>query len=238
MRREYRKSRDPLRKRRSSRFGFKLKMDLPFLDSHYSHSRGCSARYVMHCLLPYINSNYSFCNQGSTLSRQPGTARATPLAQTPHNAASVYSLPPPSQPRQLISARAERLTPDAPNDDEDALTVGGGAQVPHVWPNFTDLVLSPTGRWPGIAPQSSQVHSLLTETNTQQTPFLLCWHYAFPPPGQYRAQVMRAALIRAAIVLNQTEIHDRLRAEKDYADILGSSVRFQADFGIESLGIR
>lgn len=192
----------------------------------------------MHRLLPYINSNYSFCNQGSTLPRQPGTARATPLAQTPRNAASVYSLPPPSQPRQLISARAERLTPDAPNDDEDALTVGGGAQVPHVWPNFTDLVLSPTGRWPGIAPQSSQVHSLLTETNTQQTPFLLCWHYAFPPPGQYRAQVMRAALIRAAIVLNQTEIRDRLRAEKDYTDILGSSVRFQADFGIESLGIR
>ena len=65
---------------------------------------------------------------------------------------------------------------------------------------------------------------MLTETNTHQTPFVMCWLGAFPTPGPRHAELMRKALLRAAMALDYKEIHRRLLNEQDYADILGSSV--------------
>ena len=95
---------------------------------------------------------------------------------------------------------------------------------PPAWPAFTDTVFNSSGKFVGITYQSLQIHKLLMETNTHHTPFVLCWDYAFPPPGPFRSSIMRNALLRAAAALNYREIGDRLHAEPDYVDVLGSSI--------------
>ena len=62
------------------------------------------------------------------------------------------------------------------------------------------------------------------ETNTHQTPFVMCWLGVFPMPGPRRAELMRKVLLCAAMALDYKEIHRCLLNEQDYANILGSSI--------------
>ena len=111
-----------------------------------------------------------------------------------------------------------------PNDFVQTMGNEGEGTVAKSWPASTDIVVSASGRFAGNGAQSAQIHKLITETNVRQTPLTLCWTYAFPPAGPFRARLMRMSLIRAAAALEYDVIGNRLAEDKDYADFLGSSV--------------
>ncbi|KAI0039027.1 hypothetical protein FA95DRAFT_1612914 [Auriscalpium vulgare] len=97
---------------------------------------------------------------------------------------------------------------------------GGGYGHASEWPAFTNLVYA-DGKVSTLNSQTEQVHQVITEANTKQIPRTLCWRHAMPAtPLIY--DIVREALINAAVECGQVDIEQRLQADKSYARVMGS----------------